>query len=110
MKFDGSKTEKVILQQRQIVRNENNESIIGWENNDREIYAEFWQRHAKQEDIGGQTATEIELRCNIRWVSGLNHKAYRIMRGGEIYEILSVVEIPRRKGLSLILKQNIQEI
>lgn len=104
MRFISEHTEKVGLEKRTVSYGSANDVIETWAN-DRNVYAEFWERQAKEGEQDGQILVIQDVRCKIRFINGLNEVDYRINRSGEIYDIQSIVRVGRNKEQLLILER-----
>ncbi len=102
--FIGEHTELVSLEKRTIAYNDFNEEIETW-TEDREVYAEFFERQGKEGDTDGQIVVVQDIRCKVRYISGLNEADYRINRDGTIYDIISIVREGRRRNQLLMLER-----
>jgi head-tail adaptor len=105
MRFKGSHTEKVTLQKREVSFSASNDTVEDWSQHDRPIFAEFFERQAKEGLTEGQVVVIQDVRCRIRFIGGLNERDYRIVRNGEIYDIQSIVHEGRRKAQRLMLQR-----
>lgn len=104
MRFSGKNTELCTLKRRSATLNAYNEEVNDWDSNDTPVYAEFWEKHGTEGVVEGQEITQKDVRCKIRYVAGMNERDYRLQRGNVIYDVVSVLEIDRRRGHLLKLK------
>lgn len=111
-RFKGEHTEKVTLKKRDVTYNSLNEQVEDWDSNDESIFAEFFARHGKEGEEGGQVLVIQDTRCKIRYKSGLDptensspEADYRIERGNVTYDIESIVMEGRNKTMKLMLKR-----
>lgn len=104
MRFIGEHTEKVGLEKRTVSYGDANDVVETWTSY-KSLYAEFWERQAKEGEQDGQILVIQDVRCKIRFISELNEVDYRINRNGEIYDIQSIVRVGRNKEQLLILER-----
>jgi len=106
MRFSGRNTEKVTLKRRVVGTNSYNEQVEDWDQNDQEIYAEFWEKHGTEGLKEGHITVIKEIHCKIRYINGLNETDYCIQRGAQIYDVLSVKPIHRNQAQELLIRVN----
>jgi len=112
MTLVGEHTRRVMLQRREVVQDPNsNEQVDSWVNV-RRIYASFDDRAAREGQTDGQVLVVQNTTAKIRYRPELDRRVdnqaeanHRILDGGVVCNILSIVPEGRRKYQILTLER-----
>ena len=115
MTMVGEHTRKVILQKRTLSQDSSNQMVETW-GQDRNIYMSFADNHARQGQSDGQVLVVQDTRGKIRYTPQLDRRVdnqaeanHRIVDGGVVWDILSIVPEGRRKYFILTLERRDNE-
>jgi len=112
MSFAGEHTRKVVLQKRMVAQDPDSGQKTEQWGQDRSLYAEFWDRHARQGQADGQIITIQDTRCKVRYMPQLDRAVdnqaevnNRIIDGDVVWHITSIVPEGRRKYQLMTLER-----